>query len=382
MVLWIILASFTAGVAALLIAPLMKASRRVVVDREDEVAVYRDQLREVDRDLAQGLIRPEEADYARAEIGRRLIAVADAADKAQPSASGQPKHRLATAFVILCVPIVGLCLYVVLGSPGMPAQPLEARLANPGNDMALLVAKAERHLAQNPDDGAGWDLLAPIYFRTMQLPNADQAYRNAIRILGESPQRLAGLGETIVASNDGIVTEEARVAFERAVALDAGNMRARFYVALSLEQAGRSADARRAFEELAKDSPPGAAWAALVTEHIAKNGGAPLAAAAPPQAPGNPSAADVAAANAMAPGDRQEMIRGMVDSLAARLKEEPDNIEGWLRLVRSYTVMGEAEKAGAALQAGLKTFPAQGEPGRRLLALARELDIPVEGVTQ
>ena len=88
MVLWIILASFTAGVAALLIAPLMKASRRVVVDREDEVAVYRDQLREVDRDLTQGLIRPEEADYARAEIGRRLIAVADAADKAQPSASG------------------------------------------------------------------------------------------------------------------------------------------------------------------------------------------------------------------------------------------------------------------------------------------------------
>jgi cytochrome c-type biogenesis protein CcmH len=382
MVLWIVLACFTAGVAALLIAPLMKASQTTTADRDDEAAVYRDQLREIDRDLSQGLIRAGEADYARAEIGRRLLSVADAVAKAPAAAKPPAKHRAAVAFVTLCLPVVGLCLYVTLGSPGLPAQPLEARLANPGNNMALLVAKAERHLAQNPGDGAGWDLLAPIYFRSMRLPDADQAYRNAIRILGESPQRLAGLGETIVAANEGIVTEEARAAFERAVVLDASNMRARFYVALSLEQAGRAADARSAFEALAKDSPPGAAWAALVNEHIAKNGGAPLASSPTPQAPGNPGAGDVAAAKDMTPADRQQMIQGMVDSLAERLKTEPDNIEGWLRLVRSYTVMGDPQKAGAALQAGLKTFPAEGEPGRRLLALARELNIPVEGVAQ
>lgn len=382
MVLWIVLASFTAGVAALLISPLMKASRTAVADREDEAAVYRDQLREIDRDLTQGLIRAEEADYARAEIGRRLLAVADARKGTVPASQTPSKHRLATSFVILCLPVVGLCLYVTLGSPGLPAQPLEARLANPGNNMALLVAKAERHLAQNPNDGAGWDLLAPIYFRTMRLPDADQAYRNAIRILGESPQRLAGLGETIVAANEGIVTEEARTAFERAVVLDASNMRARFYVALALEQAGRAADALGAFEALAKDSPPGAAWASLVNEHIVKNGGAPLAADAPPQAPGNPGAGDVAAASEMSPADRQQMIQGMVDSLAGRLKEDPNNIEGWLRLVRSYAVLGDPAKAGAALREGMTVFPAEGEPGRRLLALARELNLTVEGVTQ
>ncbi|WP_137132767.1 c-type cytochrome biogenesis protein CcmI [Rhizobium sp. FY34] len=382
MVLWIVLACFTAGVTALLIAPLMKASHLTVADGEDEAAVYRDQLREIDRDLGQGLIGAEDAGYARAEIGRRLLAVADAAAKVAPAGRAPARHRLATAFVILCLPVTGLCLYVTLGSPGLPSQPLEARLANPGNDMALLVAKAERHLAQNPNDGAGWDLLAPIYFRTMRLPDADQAYRNAIRLLGESPQRLAGFGETLVATNDGIVTEEARVAFERAVALDAGNMRARFYVALALEQAGRAAEARGAFEALARDSPPGAAWASLVNEHIAKNGGAPLATAAAPQMLGNPSAEDVAAAKDMSPADRSQMIKGMIDSLAAKLKDDPNNIEGWLRLVRSYQVMGDATKASEALQAGLKTFPADGEPGRRLLALAREIGIPVEGATQ
>src|SRR5690606_36995137 len=112
------------------------------------------------------------------------------------------------------------CLYLLLGNPGMPDQPLEARLANPGNNIALLVAKAERHLAQNPNDGAGWDLLAPIYFRSMRLGDAEMAYRNAIRILGTNPARLAGLGETLVAANDGIVTEDARLAFEEAAKLD------------------------------------------------------------------------------------------------------------------------------------------------------------------
>lgn len=382
MVLWIVLACLTVGVTALLIAPLMKASHVTVADGEDEAAVYRDQLREIDRDLGQGLIGAEDAGYARAEIGRRLLAVADAAAKVAPAGRAPARHRLATAFVTLCLPVIGLCLYVTLGSPGLPSQPLEARLANPGNDMALLVAKAERHLAQNPNDGAGWDLLAPIYFRAMRLPDAELAYRNAIRLLGESPQRLAGFGETLVATNQGIVTEDARTAFERAVALDAGNMRARFYVALALEQAGRAAEARSAFEALAKDSPPGAAWVSLVDEHIAKNGGAPMATAEEPQAPGNPTAQDVAAAKDMSPADRSQMIKGMIDSLAAKLKDDPNNIEGWLRLVRSYQVMGDATKAGEALQAGLKTFPADGEPGRRLLALAHEIGIPVEGATQ
>lgn len=378
MVLWIILALLTAAVAAVLIMPFARGNKVALADHVGEVEVYRDQLKELERDRAQGLIEPQEAEYARAEIGRRLLAAAGANADRQESPAKTGKYAVVTSMVTLVPPIVGLCLYLALGSPGLPDQPLEARLANPGNNVALLVAKAERHLAQNPNDGAGWDLLAPIYFRSMRLGDAEMAYRNAIRLLGPNAARLAGLGETLVASNDGIVTEDARSAFEEAVRLEPDNPRSRFYVGLGLEQAGRAAEARSVFEAIAKDSPAGAPWLELVNQHIAKNGGTVAPDQGTAQAPGNPTPEDMAAAGTMSQGDRQAMIRGMVDSLAARLEEDPNNLEGWLRLVRSYSVLGDKEKAQEALKSGLKQFPSSGE----LVALANEMGLAVEGTTQ
>ncbi|MGG2476202.1 tetratricopeptide repeat protein, partial [Rhizobium sp. BR5] len=112
-------------------------------------------------------------------------------------------HNLAVSLITVLLPALGLCLYIWNGSPETPDMPLEARLENPGNDMNLLVARAERHLAQNPEDGAGWDVLAPIYFKTMRLGDAELAYRNALRLDGPNPERLTGLGETLVAGNEG-----------------------------------------------------------------------------------------------------------------------------------------------------------------------------------
>ncbi|WP_313601878.1 c-type cytochrome biogenesis protein CcmI [Rhizobium sp.] len=379
MILWILLALMTAIVAAALLYPLYRRPEALAPDNAGEIEVYRDQMKELDRDRAGGLISAEEAEYARAEIGRRLLAAAgkenvDAADAAK--ASGL--RRMAIGIVTVAPPAIGLCLYIMLGSPGLPDQPLEARLANPGNDMSLLVAKAERHLAQNPNDGSGWDILAPIYFRTARLGDAELAYRNAIRLIGPSAARLSGLGETLVVANDGIVTEDARSAFEEAVRLEPGDVRARFYVGVAQEQAGKAADAKATFEDIAKASPRDAPWMGLINEHIAKNGGTVAAPAAPPSL-GGPSADDVAAAQDMSQGDRQDMIRGMVDSLASKLEADPNNIEGWLRLVRSYMVLGDKDKAEAALKTGLEHFSADGSEGRQLVALAREIGLSAEG---
>jgi cytochrome c-type biogenesis protein CcmH len=388
MFLWIILACLTAAVAAVMLVTLARGARPAADDRAGEIAVYKDQLDELERDRSLGLISAEDAGYAKAEIGRRLLSAASDAQ-----ADGAPGTRrgmtAAGIFVVLLVPIVSLTAYVTLGSPQLPDQPLAARLANPGNNMALLVAKAEQHLAQNPNDGAGWDLLAPIYFRAMRLTDAELAYRNAIRLIGTSPERLSGLGETLIAASDGIVTEDARLAFEESLRLSPENPRARFYLALALEQAGRRDDARAAFETIAAASPADAPWMELVQQHIAANGGEaspPPLADAPPaassQAPGGPTPDDLAAAQDMSGAERQEMIRGMVESLALRMQEEPDNLEGWLRLIRSYAVLGDREKATAALTTGLKTFPADGDEGRQLVALAREVGLSVDGVTQ
>ncbi|MBB4168667.1 c-type cytochrome biogenesis protein CcmI [Rhizobium sp. BK538] len=377
MLFWILVAALTAAVAAILLYPLLRGAKAVDDMRAGEAAVYRDQLRELDRDRAGGLISADEADYARAEIGRRLITVS-AAPVTDRKLSKH--HRLSEAFVLLMLPIVGLCLYSLVGRPDLPSQPLEARLENPGNDMAILVAKAERHLAQNPDDGKGWDVLAPIYFNTMRVADAENAYRNAIRMLGPSPARLDGLAETLMATSNGVVTEDARKVLEQSLQLQPDNPKASFYIALGMEQAGRSAEAKVAFEALAKQSPADAPWMPLVAEHIAKNGGALPSGAA--NAPGNPTQADVAAAENMKAGDQQQMIQGMVESLDAKLTEDPNNLEGWLRLVRSYVVLKDKDRAVGALKRGLAAFPASSEQGKQLLALARELDIATEGMTE
>ncbi|MGO7209636.1 c-type cytochrome biogenesis protein CcmI [Rhizobium ruizarguesonis] len=392
MLFWILVAALTAALAVILLYPLLRGAKAADNIRAGETAVYRDQLRELDRDLDGGLITPEEADYARAEIGRRLIAVS--ADEPAETPKPARHHCFTEAFVLLLLPVLGLCLYLTTGRPDLPSQPLEARLENPGNDVAVLITKAERHLAEKPDDGKGWDVLAPIYFRTMRVNDAQVAYRNAIRLLGPSPVRLDGLAETLMAVSDGVVTEEARQVLEQSLMLEPDNPRARFYIALSMEQAGRPDEARQAFEALAKQSPADAPWLPLVNQHIAMNGGAPAGAgsaapgagsAAPgtnPSAPGNPTQQDVAAAETMNAGDRQQMIRGMVESLDAKLSEDPNNFEGWMRLVRSYAVLNDKDRAAGALKRGLAAFPPPGEQGRQLLALARELGIATEGATQ
>ncbi|SCX25301.1 formate-dependent nitrite reductase complex subunit NrfG [Agrobacterium sp. DSM 25558] len=378
---WIFIAMLTAAVAIVLTYPLMRSSGVADTAREGEVAVYRDQLAELQRERESGLIGETEAEYARAEIGRRLLAAASG-KTGEVSAISPRKHNALASLVTVLLPLMGLCLYLFMGSPGMPDMPLQARLEKPGNDMNLMIAKAERHLAQNPDDGAGWDVLAPIYFKTMRLGDAEMAYRNAIRLQGENPERLTGLAETLIAANDGVVIDDARSALEDAEKMSPGNPRVRFYLALSLEQAGKTDEARNSFAALLKDSPEGAPWIPLLQAHLQNTGGADIAAAPKAQAPGGPSAEDVAAASNMSAEDRQAMVAGMVDSLDARLKENPDNFEGWMRLVRSYAMLKNDEKARQALADGLKAFPPAGEQGKQLLALAQQLGVNVQGVTQ
>ncbi len=380
MLFWILVAVLTAVVGAVLLYPLLHGAKEAEDCRSGEAEVYRDQLRELDRDLAGGLISAQEAGYARAEIGRRLIAITKTG-KQQAKLPLRGNYRLAQAFIVTVLPVVGLCLYLAKGDPGLPSQPLEARLEKPGNDLAISIVKIEQHLAKNPDDGKGWEVLAPIYFRINRIGDAELAYRNVIRLLGPSAARLGDLGEVLVVKADGIVTAEARDVLQQSRALDATDPRTLFYLALALEQEGKTAEAKTAFAALAKQSPPDAPWLAAVNEHIVKNGGQP-AASANDKAPGNPTAEDVAAANALGSGDRQQMIRGMVDSLDARLKDDPKNFEGWMRLIRSYAVLNDRARAVDALKRGLAAFPADGGEGRQLLALARELGLPTEGTPQ
>lgn len=311
-----------------------------------EVSVYRDQLQEVERDLERGVIAPAEAEAARTEIARRLIR-ADAAAEGTPAlAAGEGARRLTAAAAIVAMPLLALGLYVSLGSPGMPDEPLAARLSAPVDqqDMAVLLGRIEQHLAANPDDARGWQVVAPVYVRLGRNEDAAVAFGNIVRLVGSNAQTEGDLGEAIVRANDGLVTADARAAFTRAAEDDPRDVRARFYIALGDGQAGRRDEAVTALNALLAEAPPGATWTGGIRQVIAELGGAP-----PPTAQRGPTADDVAAASSMSEGDRSTMIEGMVAQLAERLKAEPNDAEGWARLVRSYMVLGRQDDARAAL---------------------------------
>lgn len=379
MLFWVLAAAMTAVATLALLGPLLRARSTVIAPASHDAEVYRDQLAEVDRDLAAGSIEPAQAEVAKTEISRRLIAAsrkAEAEGEAAPLASRRLTSRLAMAAIIIFIPAIALSAYVTLGSPGMGEEPLAARMANPSanSDIGILIAKAEQHLAENPDDGRGWDVLAPVYLRTGRLEDAARAFRKAISLLGPTATRQSGLGEALVSASDGVVTDEARLVFESARELDPGDPRPAFYLAIAMAQEGRKADAKAAFQALADSSPPDAPWLPAIRQQMAAIDRSSEA-NAPAIALGNPTQADITAAAGMAPADRMAMINSMVAGLEARLKDNPDNIEGWLRLIRSQVVIGDAAAAQVSLSRAMATFADGSDKKASLSKLADELGL-------
>jgi cytochrome c-type biogenesis protein CcmH len=245
------------------------------------------------------------------------------------------------------LPLVAVALYLVVGSPQLPGQPLEARLRDVHQDtsIAALVAKVEAHLERNPEDARGYEVLAPVYLRLGRLTDAVSARRKLLALSGENAERQSDLGEALTAADNGIVTAEAKSAFERSLTLDPAQFRAKFYIGLAAEQDGDRSRAATIWRDMIKQAPADAPWLPVVRDALARVGDNPSVAAAP--TPG-PNREDVAAASTMSEKDRGEMIRGMVARLADRLKENGSDIEGWQRLLRAYMVLGERDKAYAA----------------------------------
>ncbi len=351
MILFLVLALMT---AAAVLAVLWPLARRAPAGGGSDMAVYRDQLDEIARDRAAGLIGAPEAEAAKIEVSRRLIAAADVAETAKDESAGSPvwRRRLTAIAALLLVPIGAGALYLALGSPQLPGEPLQARLnaTHNGRTIEGLVAQVEAHLARNPNDARGYEVLAPVYLQLGRYQDAVRARRKVLALSGETAGRQADLGEALMAAANGVVTAEAKAAFERALALDAKDYKARFFVGMAAEQDGDMAKAASTWNALLKDAPPGAPWAPMVRRALVQIGATPPAdAAAPPaaNAPG-PSAADVAAASKMTTQDRGAMIRGMVARLADRLRQNGDDIAGWQRLLRAYMVLNERDKAHAA----------------------------------
>lgn len=363
MTLFVLLAVMTALAAFAVLWPLARQPKAASTGHD--LRVYRDQLDEIARDMEAGRIGESEAEAARIEVSRRLLAAGE--QEAAAAVPGPASRRRAVALVaLLLLPLLSAGLYLSLGSPLLTEPRMAAR---GGPTVEQLVGQIEAHLQANAEDGRGWEVVAPVYMQLGRFEDAARARQNAITYNGATATREADLGEALVAVAKGIVTPDAKRAFERALTLDAREAKARYFLGRFAEQDGRPVEAVAAWRELLTSAPPGASWAEFVRDELAR-----LDPNARPMAPG-PSTEDMAAAEQMDPQQRQQMITTMVAGLAERLKQNGGDFEGWLRLVRAYTVLGERDKARVAASDARRTVGDDADKLRRLDALVKELGL-------
>ncbi len=346
MVLWLVFGVMAVVAVGFVAAPLLRrAPREDPPERADyELAVYKDQLRDIERDRARGVLDEEQAAAARLEVERRMLAAAATAPEttAPPATAARMPWHLAVIVALILIPAAGL-VYLHQGAPWFDRLSL-AREQTEQQQFAALIAELERRLAAAPDDKRGWVLLARGYARQGRLAEAEVAQQRALALAAddaEAAEIAAGYGQILIEEAQGIVTPAARAALAEALKRNSAHPQARYFTGLAKLQDGDVPAALAAWRALLADTPPEAPWRDGLAEQVKR-----LEAEAP--APADPAA-------------RQAMIESMVAGLAARLEETRASgggtAEDWARLGRSYRVLGRAEAARDAYGEALKRQP-------------------------
>jgi cytochrome c-type biogenesis protein CcmH len=348
MMFWIAAAGLTGLTCLALLAAL---GRKGVATADHDRMFYEAQLREIERQLSLKLIGESEAAAARTEAARRLLAVIPVGDAPDP---GRTRNVAAVAVLVL-IPAIALPVYLARGVPEMPSFPLASRepakpAAPQDVNVVAVLQQIETHLAKNPDDGRGHEVVGPVYLRLGRHADAARAFAAALRLLGPTADRHASLGEALVFGGNGIVTAEARTAFEAAVILDASHIRSRFFLALAAQQEGDKLKAVELLSALRYDLPDGD-LKAEIGKQLAELGT-------------TPKAGDVIAA--LPADDQVAAIRSMVEGLAQRLASTGGSAEEWARLIRALTVLKETDRARMILTEARQKFAAQPDDLRRI----------------
>ncbi len=366
MLFWILAILMVAAAVVCVLVPLSR--QQINVQRGSEAQVYEAQLREFGSDSEEGANNNTLEE--RAEIGRRLLAVQNR-DENEPDAgnSNRPAVIGASIVALFFIPVFTVFVYSVLGAPGFEAtRRVAEQLPIEQQSVGQLVATAEQQLKKNPDDLRGWTVLAAVYGRTGQFVKRAQALSNMVRLSGPTTELLAELAEARTLANDGIVTEETVTMLQGALASGQWNIKAKAYLVLANEQEGNLKDALKEWRELLVRAKGHERWESRIAQRIE----ALESQVADTLGPG-PSQQQVNDASKMSADDRASMIANMVAGLSQRLEDQPDDIDGWLRLIRSFHVLGEAEKLLAAWRKSMTVFSGREIETARLMAMIAEL---------
>ncbi len=397
--LWVLFAILCLAVIAMLVVPLLKGGAEARPRVDYDIVVYRSQLAEIDQEVEEGLLTPEQAEAARAEVHRRMLAAEDAELQLpqQPVARAGRLARIgAIVAIALIIPIGAGALYAALGSPSLPGKPYLWRIHNDPEFGAAASAEALAAQLQANPSAEGYEQLGRTYFAARQYEEAAGAYRHAIDMGAKAAVTWSEFGEALVMTSGGSVGPEAMNAFSKAIQAEPRSERSRFYLGLAEAQIGNMRQAVAIWRDLEKTSAPDAPWLPMLREHIAafaKQGGFDPASVPPsppdlkaigtaltamtkaihlnagvmPSSGAAPSAvAPAAASNAAPPPEsspaqpdvaRDPQIVAMVQRLADRLEKTPDDFTGWQRLAHAYVVMGDLPKARLAAEHVVRLKP-------------------------
>ncbi len=393
MTFWIFTGVVTALALVVLLRPLI--SPAVCDDGDDDPRkLFDDQLAELDRDLSQNRLNSEQYAAARVELQRRFLRTQRQNRTDEQTGGGLSRRslRIIAGGVIVGFPTVVMGLYLAFGSPGTPGLPHRERLAleqAAQEEQAAQLVKMEqslqRRLNDNPTNIRNWLLLARLRIETNDLRGSVAAFKGALDNGADDAQTHGSYGEMLVATDDGRVNKMALGAFRTALERDPDNPRALFYSALALQQSGRQRDALAIWLKLRTLLTTNSPWLAVTDERIEKTAeglnldAVDLIAANPARsvdmAPAvGPSQADMQAAQELSADEQKDMIRGMVNRLAERLANNPDDPEGWLRLTRSYLILGERSKAQDSFARARRAAEGSGQIGllQNMESIARQ----------
>lgn len=258
--IWLAFALLSLIALLLVLPPLLRRPKNT--DQARDLAVYRDQLKEVDADLERGLISPAEAEAARTEIKRRILATAP------PSVSTHTTDpsRTAASAVAIGVLALSLATYLTLGRPTLPSRFYDANAERQaaGTEMLAeveaMVARLAAKLKVQPNDAKGWRMLGWSYVQLGRVKEGIDALARAVTLDPANAALRAQYGEALVQDADGKVTPDAQAAFNEALKHDAKDPRARFYRGLSLVQSGKDKEALDLWVQIIREAPEGAEW--------------------------------------------------------------------------------------------------------------------------
>lgn len=387
MTLWFLMTILCSATAVVMSIPLIRRYDDQGREVQDQ-AIYQDQLSEVDRDELAGTIDAPEAKAARAEIRRRLTIAETTMKKSQPLSSGW--KMLALVSTAALVILGGVNLYAYLGTPELPsvsnlqpptpAVPTTQDSVSGSGQIDTLITKLQARMQANPRDAEGWRMLGWAQFNKQNYAASAEAYAKAVEIDPANIDYRSAYAESLVQTADGIVTPKAQSLITEVLAKDPKNFRARFYDSLAQEQAGDKTGALDRWIALLAASPEGAGWREDVIARIVNLGkatGRDVSAIVASASPSTSVITDAQKSAIQAPpeGDQTAMIKGMVAKLADRLKTNPNDADGWIKLIKSYQVLNDPASAKDALNTALLAFTNDPANRDKIVAAATNLGL-------